>query len=220
MLLVNEIFESIKGEGVWLGVPMTFVRLAHCNLTCDNCDTNFNSPSISMSEGTIVNKIPPRIDPVVMTGGEPSLQEIGTLIMLLQSKNHVVHVESNGTRPLRHFGFNWVCVSPKLRYGTPCEDALQVADEIKMPISSLIDIEVAERFRAVNTPMMKEDVVWYLHPWNDLFECNKVGSEMDEKGARTLAGFNPTANKICVQHAIATGRWRVSIQAHKLLEVR
>lgn len=35
--LVIETFTSIQGEGVRIGVPSTFVRLAHCNLTCAWC---------------------------------------------------------------------------------------------------------------------------------------------------------------------------------------
>ena len=46
---VNEIFHSIQGEGVRVGIPHVFVRFAHCNLTCNeaehgfDCDTEFSS---------------------------------------------------------------------------------------------------------------------------------------------------------------------------------
>ena len=36
---VVEIFDSIVGEGIRTGLPVSFVRLAGCNLRCSYCDT-------------------------------------------------------------------------------------------------------------------------------------------------------------------------------------
>lgn len=38
-LPVMEIFSSIQGEGMMIGMPVTFIRLAGCNLRCPWCDT-------------------------------------------------------------------------------------------------------------------------------------------------------------------------------------
>jgi 7-carboxy-7-deazaguanine synthase len=40
-LLVSEIFSSIQGEGINLGTPSVFLRLAACNLHCWYCDTKY-----------------------------------------------------------------------------------------------------------------------------------------------------------------------------------
>jgi organic radical activating enzyme len=43
---VVEIFDSIQGEGSMIGLPVTFIRLAGCNLTCPWCDSKetWNKP--------------------------------------------------------------------------------------------------------------------------------------------------------------------------------
>ena len=40
-LCVNEIFDSIDGEGKKAGQLATFIRLCGCNLRCSYCDTAY-----------------------------------------------------------------------------------------------------------------------------------------------------------------------------------
>ncbi len=39
MYKINEVFETIQGEGVFTGVPAIFVRLQVCPVGCAWCDT-------------------------------------------------------------------------------------------------------------------------------------------------------------------------------------
>ena len=39
MYKINEMFETIQGEGVFTGVPAVFVRLQICPVGCSWCDT-------------------------------------------------------------------------------------------------------------------------------------------------------------------------------------
>ncbi|MGE0321573.1 MAG: hypothetical protein AB7S68_04680, partial [Polyangiaceae bacterium] len=41
ILRISEVFASIQGEGVSLGAPCVFLRLALCNLRCSWCDTKY-----------------------------------------------------------------------------------------------------------------------------------------------------------------------------------
>ncbi len=82
---VSEIFESIQGEGIFVGVRQVFVRFSRCNLSCTYCDTPKGSefcvdhvsgrllrnPISSDYVSNVVSHL--KVHSVSFTGGEPLL---------------------------------------------------------------------------------------------------------------------------------------------------
>ncbi|GAM63268.1 queuosine biosynthesis queE radical SAM [Vibrio ishigakensis] len=59
MLKLNEIFETIQGEGFFTGVPSIFIRLQGCPVGCAWCDTKQTWDVLEDKEtdfGTIIAK--------------------------------------------------------------------------------------------------------------------------------------------------------------------
>ena len=97
VLQVNEIFYSIEGEGLRVGQPTTFVRLARCNLRCFFCDTEFDS-YVEMSVEQILEEVGRHTaEWVCLTGGEPLGQNIVPLCGSLKDAGYRLHIETNGT---------------------------------------------------------------------------------------------------------------------------
>ncbi len=122
-LRVAEIFTSIQGEGIWVGMPSTFVRVSGCNLRCTWCDTPYASwapegPIMSVAE--IFSKVKDSgVNHVVLTGGEPMLFEPVVLLSAqLTEAGHVVTIETAGTI-YRELSCDLLSVSPKLANSTP-----------------------------------------------------------------------------------------------------
>jgi 7-carboxy-7-deazaguanine synthase len=112
--LLNEIYPCLQGEGVNLGKPSLLVRFQICNLRCTWCDTpythTFKSDPVTKDSPkgkqkfvrhTLVSLIERiksyDINHLILSGGEPTLQNIGLLMRNL-GKNFTAEVESNGTR--------------------------------------------------------------------------------------------------------------------------
>lgn len=136
---VNEVYFTIHGEGVRVGIPHVFVRFAKCNLTCDFCDTEFESfrrytgeelvaavtaaadaryspPEDftvrgARSRGAHVDRGPCRN--VLFCGGEPLLQLDAPLVAAFKAAGWHISVETNGTRPAPE-GIDWITCSPKV----------------------------------------------------------------------------------------------------------
>lgn len=113
---VCEVFDSIQGEGIYMGLPTTFIRLSGCNLRCTWCDTKYAfEEGQEMSIEDIASKCNKKT--VCITGGEPLIQDLDPLIRLLHRGNHLVHVETNGTirpRVVTKWLVDFWTVSPKL----------------------------------------------------------------------------------------------------------
>ncbi len=100
MLIVNEIFYSVQGEGTSVGTPTVFVRLTGCNLRCVYCDTEYafyEGEKMTLDE-TIAEVEKYECKTVEITGGEPLLQkESLELMKRLADKGFDVLLETSGS---------------------------------------------------------------------------------------------------------------------------
>lgn len=107
MLYIQSIFSTIQGEGPFSGEPAIFLRLSGCNLRCMFCDTDFESKRREMNYKEIVAEIVQqsvegkqrKTKLVVITGGEPMIQNIFPLVQRLVSPamGYKVQIETAGT---------------------------------------------------------------------------------------------------------------------------
>ncbi len=105
---INEIFESIQGEGIFVGVRQLFIRFSKCNLKCVYCDTprksdlcrNYvsgtilNNPVSSEYVSSLIKNV--KVHSISFTGGEPLLY--ADFIASLE-KTRPFYLETNMTLP-------------------------------------------------------------------------------------------------------------------------
>lgn len=198
---VFEIFDSLQGEGVWTGVPMTFVRLAGCNgplwgLACSEwCDTRDGWDPVGGADLQVAQVAKQITMPrVCVTGGEPMLQgaEVAQLAAILRSRDVRVHLETNGTLPLPPGpALDWVTVSPKPPDYRVAPGFAGRVDELKIVADEGFRAEAAEVLAAAYP-----SAVMCLQP--------EAGGGADTIAAAVAAVFaHPT--------------WRLSVQLHKVL---
>lgn len=73
---ITEIFHSIQGEGINVGIPTVFVRLTGCPLRCRYCDTAyaFTGGNLVDVESVVREVLSFSTNHVTVTGGEPLAQ--------------------------------------------------------------------------------------------------------------------------------------------------
>lgn len=124
---INEIFYSIQGEGINIGIPMVFVRVTGCNLRCKWCDTKYAfEEGTEMSIEEIFNKVDEfNMNRVCVTGGEPLIyKEITKLLSKFIDAGYFVQLQTNGSKTIQEM---------------PCEENLCISMDIKCPSSGMHD---------------------------------------------------------------------------------
>ncbi|HAT1776526.1 7-carboxy-7-deazaguanine synthase QueE [Legionella pneumophila] len=102
-LRITEIFHSLQGESVTVGLPTVFVRLTGCPLRCQYCDTAYAFSGGEVVEiDDILNKVASyQCQHVCVTGGEP-LAQPGCILLLskLCDAGYSVSLETSGARDI------------------------------------------------------------------------------------------------------------------------
>ena len=198
---INDIFYSLQGEGRNTGRAAVFIRFAGCNLKCSFCDTEFDSYK-EMTTDEIVKAIADyEAKFVVLTGGEPTLQADDEFIDLLHSNGYEVAMESNGTRNAPK-NIDWLTVSPKIMNNNIENGDARIPDEIKIVFTQQCDPEeilsaYIKRFGTNSYPLL------YLQP------CDTGNSELNKKIMSN-----------CIDYIEKHPKWRLSLQTHKLINIK
>lgn len=208
ILEVQEIFETIQGEGPYCGVPSVFLRLGGCNLACNFCDTEFENftamkieniineiKKLSLSDGLVTKKL------VVITGGEPFRQPIERICSMLLDLNYMVQIETNGTLYRELDSRVKIICSPKNNgpgYFQIRDDLLKRIQALKFIISKSNSL-----YNFVpNNHINNNNIEIYLQPMDEYCEI---------KNKENIGFVVDLAKKY---------GYRVSLQTHKILGVR
>lgn len=221
MLKINEIFETIQGEGSYTGVPSLFVRLQGCPVGCPWCDTQHtwevdddhripvklllektgdSTQWSAMSESQIIELLSSSqytAKHVVITGGEPCMYDLNLLTQSLHEAGFSTQIETSGTFEIRCSANTYVTVSPKIDMPggyAILPSAMARANEIKHPIAMQKHIDDLDALLQQN--LVSEDTVIALQPISQ----------------------RPRATELAIRTCIQRN-WRLSLQTHKYLGI-
>jgi len=154
-LLVTSIFLTLQGEGPFQGQPALFIRLTGCQLRCAMCDTFFDEGNWFTHHALLTRAIGMIRTQygtlskcgIVITGGEPSLQEnIADFLLNCHALGvKYTQIETNGILPINRLpSATQIVVSPKCnerahKYYEPNKKTLEIASCLKFVVSA--DIE-------------------------------------------------------------------------------
>jgi organic radical activating enzyme len=83
---------------------------------------------------------------ICLTGGEPLLQNVGSLIRCLKENNFLIQVETNATY-FRQLGVDWYTISPKPPDYFYRPEYRKKAKELKLVVTAGLGLDVLKKFR-------------------------------------------------------------------------
>ncbi len=218
---INEMFQTLQGEGFYTGAPAIFIRLQGCPVGCSWCDTKHTWEKYADQQQPLTHIVQKTAESeawadasveqllaviaeqgwtakhIVITGGEPALYDLTSLTEQFEQQGFQCQIETSGTHPIRCSVATWVTVSPKvnMRGGYDVlNSALLRANEVKHPVGRQRDIDALDLLLSQVPPSSQRIIA--LQP----ISCKKAATEL------------------CIATCIARN-WRFSMQTHKYLNI-
>lgn len=217
---INELFETIQGEGSFTGQPSIFIRLQGCPVACSWCDTKHTwdidlekqisaadmlakaqetdqwaSLSVDQIFSVIIAKNF-KAKHIVITGGEPCMVDLTPLCTMFEQQGYSCQVETSGTFEILVSDKCWVTLSPKVNMKGGYEilnSAMLRANEIKHPVATEQHVDDLKLLLAKH--QIKTTPV-YLQPISQKQRATELAIET------------------CIEN-----NWRLSVQVHKYLGI-
>ncbi len=195
-LPVMEHFYTLQGEGYHQGKAAYFIRLGGCDVGCVWCDVkdswDANKHPLVTIENLKNNVLATVANMVVITGGEPLMNNLDALTAMLQAEGLHTNIETSGTHPLSGT-WDWICFSPK-KFKAPLPQIFPVANELKIVVYNKSDFAWAEKYAALVAPTCK----LFLQPeWDKAAEVTPL----------------------IIDYIKQNPQWELSLQLHKYINV-
>jgi len=217
---INELFETLQGEGSFTGQPSIFIRLQECPVGCSWCDTKHTwvvKPELKIDIQDLLaqpdetenwSELSPKqilalfkekgfkAKHIVITGGEPCMVDLKPLCHALESQGYSCQIETSGTFEINTTENCWVTVSPKvnMKGGYPIlASAMARANEIKHPVATEQHVD---DLKALLEEFNVTDKQVYLQPISQKQRATEL------------------AIKTCIEN-----NWRLSVQVHKYIGI-
>lgn len=199
-LRVREIFHSLQGEGGRAGEASIFIRLSQCNLNCWFCDTDWSTGDMLSIEEIASSILKYNCKWIVWTGGEPTIQLTEEIVALFKSMGYKQAIETNGTKT-PPIGLDYITCSPK----GGVEEIQKVfanthVHEFRYPCGvgtqnppDILDLPKADNY--------------YISP---LF-LGKLKERFS---------LDPGNLHYCIEYVKAHPEWKLSMQQHKIWNIR
>lgn len=211
---VAEIFgPTIQGEGPHVGMKTIFVRVCGCDFNCEWCDSKFAWKRTKdtklyeerqLAEELIKKCIQSRCKSITLTGGNPCLYNLESIINSLHDMNITVDIETQGSiLPYWIYKVDCLVISPK----APSSKQPDVYDKvnqflnelwigytgkiaIKIPVFNDEDIEFCKKYYELCENHSYLDLSLYISVGNDNTE------ESGDISKRILSNYEKIIDKI------------------------
>jgi len=199
-------YQTFQGEGKINGNALP-IYTEECTLYDGRkfpCDTDYRKKKV-MTAAQILEEIPKNVTHVCITGGEPLMHDLYSLVKPLRLANKEIHLETSGTkRPKSMVELEniWVTVSPKKPL---LPEMVLRANEFKI----LVDDQFDPDLKVCQGP----------DTWASWAEIAKLGVVVWLQPVNFEHEVNPDNVKLCMKWMEKYPQFRVSLQMHKVLSL-